>query len=934
MAGRVGGGPSSTRRGRVVRVLTALAVVVPLIFALIAGVATFAGRLDPNPGGWLAMLLAGIGVVQPAIRALSRWGQRQREQRESGATEAARLRHELDELVIFVGSVRDADPQYLGVAPSRAEERRYVRRSVDAELRERLASNDFVVVTGDSGAGKSRTAFEAALATFPEHTMVAPVTSGLVPTTLRRVIELIDGLGNADERPVLLWLDDLDRYLAAEALTTDLLASWGQRAVPVKVLATMQLAHWQEQRWPAQIVVPDVAFDLGQEPAVRVAESHGGRRDDAADRVASVLGRASRQDLTRLLTPGDDRTAATHLYGNHDWERVGLGEVLGAGPNLVELLNEAHGRHPRGVAAVEAAVAWRRVGVGRPIRRSELEALSARSPFLAEWTERREDFADGLRWACTPLPSSVIRLLAVRDRPGEGDGREAYFDPHDYVVEERERHGGDVGPETWEWIVDRESVTAEEVLLVGLAAHDRQLRQVAEKAYLRAAGALDPVTRARALNARGVVAWESGQADEAFRLWQEVDDRFRDSSEPAVRWRVATALRNRGLSFRLQERYAAAIVVYEELERRFTGADEPELRREVAWAMADRGLALTLLGRSQDAIVVYEEVERRFGDTTDPELLLEVAGSRAARADALGRTARPDEAIAVWEEVEQRFANAADPGQRTQVARAMVSRGALLGDLGRPEAAIAVWEEVEQRFVEATEAPLRWEVAMAMVTRATMLWQMARSEEAIAVWEDVRKRFVADTEPAMRTCVARAMVSRELTLRELGRMEEAAAATDELESFAGATESDLGPRVAKEMVDHGQFLGRSRRLEEAIAVYQGIELRFAGARRLELRTAVATAMLNRGLALRELERPKEAIAAFEGIEQGFATATEPDLRLAVAMAMVNRGSTLAQAERPEEAIAALEDVELRNDSRTPASPRCRAGWRMRWSSTG
>lgn len=62
----------------------------------------------------------------------------------------------------------ELSPYRLGVSPSRygSEDQRsadpYVRRSADAELDRALRNRPFVLVVGDSKAGKSRTAYEAA----------------------------------------------------------------------------------------------------------------------------------------------------------------------------------------------------------------------------------------------------------------------------------------------------------------------------------------------------------------------------------------------------------------------------------------------------------------------------------------------------------------------------------------------------------------------------------------------------------------------------------------------------------------------------------------------------------------------------------------------------------------------------------------------------
>ena len=80
----------------------------------------------------------------------------------------------------------------------------YIGRDVDNDLAEALASERFVLVIGQSTAGKSRAAFHAVKTVLPKHRIVAPVLGALT--------SIID---NRDvPRRSVLWLDDIDRYLA------------------------------------------------------------------------------------------------------------------------------------------------------------------------------------------------------------------------------------------------------------------------------------------------------------------------------------------------------------------------------------------------------------------------------------------------------------------------------------------------------------------------------------------------------------------------------------------------------------------------------------------------------------------------------------------------------------------------------------------------
>ncbi len=57
----------------------------------------------------------------------------------------------------------------------------FVPRDVDEELRTHLATSTFVLVVGDSTAGKTRCAFEAVQAVLPHHTLIIPPLSQGLP---------------------------------------------------------------------------------------------------------------------------------------------------------------------------------------------------------------------------------------------------------------------------------------------------------------------------------------------------------------------------------------------------------------------------------------------------------------------------------------------------------------------------------------------------------------------------------------------------------------------------------------------------------------------------------------------------------------------------------------------------------------------------------
>ncbi|GAA2357426.1 hypothetical protein Cme02nite_51060 [Catellatospora methionotrophica] len=135
--------------------------------------------------------------------------------------------------------VRDVRPAQLGVkaaigstGPTARNALPYLEREVDKELDWLVAGGGVVLVHGRAAAGKTRTAYEAINRLRPEHGL-------LVPESGRALRELADS--REELRNVVVWLDDLERYLTPQGLDRSVL----ERLCPpgrsdVVVLATCE----------------------------------------------------------------------------------------------------------------------------------------------------------------------------------------------------------------------------------------------------------------------------------------------------------------------------------------------------------------------------------------------------------------------------------------------------------------------------------------------------------------------------------------------------------------------------------------------------------------------------------------------------------------------------------------------------------------------
>jgi hypothetical protein len=223
--------------------------------------------------------------------------------------------------------VRDiTDPALLGVhraasaavpadGGGRAGEhvRAYVPRDADGGLRERLAAGGFVLLVGDSAAGKSRAAVEAVAATLPGHLLVCPSGRDAAAVAVSRA---------AQARQSVLWLDDLERYLGTGGLTAAqvgrLLAGTGGHRVVIGTLRAAEQAR----------ITADAAS--GDDAAVQALREVRQVLDlAAAIRLPRMF---SGLELDRARTRDWDPRVAEALAHSGSY---GIAEYLSAGPELL-----------------------------------------------------------------------------------------------------------------------------------------------------------------------------------------------------------------------------------------------------------------------------------------------------------------------------------------------------------------------------------------------------------------------------------------------------------------------------------------------------------------------------------------------------------------------------------------------------------------------
>ena len=370
-----------------------------LAAALLAGLAVVAERFW-LPGG----IAAGVGAAAAVIGGVwSARGTAINQERARDGDEAAWLVR-LDKSGCLPLVCDLDDPVTVGVHPAaplgrgpRSRTPPFVGRDSSAELCKALLTDKFVVLVGESAAGKTRAAYETVRELFPRYRLVEPLGKDGLRAALRE----------AGRSPrCVLWLDDLERFLGPGGLTgaavANLLAAAGGSRYIVATLRAEEHARF--------------SGGISSQPGLLDGDTARHSREVLRLAVAITLPRSwTRAELARATGySGDPRVAGALEQAS----RFGVAEYLAAGPQLLADWQDgwAPGTHPRGAALVLAAVDARRAGIHRPLPVPLLEQMH--EPYLlgrGGALLRPEPAPDALAWAATPLHATSGLLVPAED---------------------------------------------------------------------------------------------------------------------------------------------------------------------------------------------------------------------------------------------------------------------------------------------------------------------------------------------------------------------------------------------------------------------------------------------------------------------------------------------------------------------------------------
>lgn len=387
--------------------------------------------------------------------------------------------------------VEDWNPRHLGVKPAieapgaPGDLPLYIPRDHDVALRRALrgmkAAGGMVLLVGEPSAGKSRSAYEAVREELADWWL-------LRPQDVAELQELARVTATAP-RPatpgLILWLDDLDRFLCAHpALTAPTLVRLLDPRTPTVVVGALWPDQYEHHTRPGGT---DTGYDTraGAPPA----------RDILALTVTVDVAAEfsdSERERSREIAAEDPRIAAAMQVAD-----FGIVQTLAGAPLL-----ERRWRHGNayGRALITASVDARRLGAPELLTPEFLRAAAPGYLDPASWARATGSWWDsGLRYTTDPVDGATA---ALSPRAGNEPGRVVGYTLADHLlhVGAHRRTFEPVPDSVWRALLA--TSTGHDLVRIGWSAQWRLMYDLADSFYA-AAGPEGALHRTRLLQTRG-----------------------------------------------------------------------------------------------------------------------------------------------------------------------------------------------------------------------------------------------------------------------------------------------------------------------------------------------------------------------------------------------------------------------------------------------
>lgn len=507
----------------------------------------------------------------------------------------------------------------------------FVRRDRSHEIEEALRTHGFVLLVGESTAGKTRAAFEAVRTVLPGAAFIAPDPAH--PLALQAAAAAVQGARNC-----VVWLDDIERYLGAGGLTPYLLRrlarpGGSRRAVVVATIRAQERARHLD------------AQQAGDGPGRRTT------RDVLASAHEIRLERRWHEDevaRAREEGGGDSRLArAVESAG-----RYGIAEFLAAGPQLLAAWQDAwapEGGHTRGAAVVSAALEARRAGWSRPLPVTLLRDLHEQHLAVRGGPALRpESWDEALSWVTTPLYATSSMLL-----PHEPPDSYYVFD---YLPDSVDADPGTapIPDGTWTRLIAAAAPDMCEDIGWTAVAHTK--RTAAREAFQRA---LDNGVLTAAVGL-ALLLGDEWRLDEACEMLRTALASAPADTAPEVRFALRSSLAWwTGGAGHTEEALDLVVSLHEESRHRY-GEDQAETLNKAVSVARWTGTSGRIAEALELALAAQEHALRALGPD-HPTII----NARFEVAVWTGESGRKTEALRLWRELSDESRRVLGPRDRT-----------------------------------------------------------------------------------------------------------------------------------------------------------------------------------------------------------------------------------------------------------------------------
>jgi uncharacterized protein len=503
----------------------------------------------------------------------------------------------------------------------------YIERDVDALLDSQIGQarecGGFILVVGESTAGKSRSTYQSIVKILPEFRLFFPET--------KDDINRFAMADHASNRKTVLWIEDLDQYILPDCLTPGVLRDLISKQIVV--VATMRSESFKIYQPGARYTRREDLRAYGSSGMADVVRM-GQHLLNQAEPII-VNRRWSKTEIARARESHDPRIVDAAAHSS----KYGISEYLAAGPQLLRELEIASAPtgNPRGASLVLAAIDIARTGLTGPIPIDLIKAvhnhyLDRNGGSLL----RPEPFEAALEWAAE-LRYGVTSLLIPSRKP-------EFFQAFDYLVDEysRDTRTIPVPKAVWSTVLDFAETRISALFSVSVAAIRNSRPDLATEALKRVADLSDTRVSARL----GTLYAQVGNYDEAERwLRISISDnnvenlcRFGGFLGMRYRFQEAAEIYNRALALGHEDARLGLGAILEESNDIHGAKEQYQLAFSAGlhWAAGFMGKLLDSQKSRRDAEMW---LKRGFNN--------ENAWCGCLLGSMLGRMGRTDEAIAV-----------------------------------------------------------------------------------------------------------------------------------------------------------------------------------------------------------------------------------------------------------------------------------------------